>query len=68
MSLAEKQRLRGALVAALERANEASRELNRARELNDAARIRLAMTTHSAAEDEITKIKRRQAELEHGLA
>ena len=31
MSLTEKQQLRGALVAALERANEASRELNRAR-------------------------------------
>ena len=68
MSLTEKQQLRGVLVAALERANEASRELNRAREANDAARIRLAMTTYSAAEDEIKKIQRRLAELDHGLA
>jgi len=68
MSFAEKQRLRGALAGAIERANEASRELTRAREANDPARIRLAMTTYAAAEDGIKKIQRRLAELDHGVA
>lgn len=68
MSAEEKVRLTAALVAAIERANEAVKELDRARESGDGARIRLAMSTYQACEDEITKIKRRQAELAHGLA
>jgi hypothetical protein len=68
MSLDEKRRLRHDLTVALERANEASRELTRARESSDGARIRLAMTTYSAAEDSIKKLQRRLAELDHGLA
>jgi hypothetical protein len=68
MSYDEKIRLRAELAVAVERANEAAKELNRARESGDAARIRLAMSTYSAADDAIVKLKRRQAELEHGLA
>lgn len=68
MSLDERRRLQHALAEGIERANEASRELTRARESGDAARIRLAMTTYAAAEDEIKKVQRRLAELDHGLA
>ena len=68
MSYEENRRLTAALADAVERANEASKELTRAQESGDAARIRLAMRTYAGIEDEITKIKRRQAELAHGLA
>ena len=68
MSHEEKIRLTAALAAAIERANEAVKELDRARESGDVTRIRLAMTTYQSIEDEMTKIKRRQAELQHGLA
>lgn len=68
MSDNEQRHLRKELAAAVERANEASRALTVARESGDAARIRLAMTTYSAAEDAIKKIQRRLAEILHGAA
>jgi hypothetical protein len=68
VSYEEQRRITAALAAATERANEAAKELQRARESGDAARLRLAMGTYSGIEDEITKLKRRQAELYHGLA
>lgn len=68
MSHEERVRLTAALADAVMRANEAVKELDRARESGDGARIRLAMTTYQSIEDEMTKIKRRQAQLEHGLA
>ncbi len=68
MSHEERVRLTAALADAVMRANEAAKELDRARESGDAARIRLAMTTYQSCEDAIVKIERRQAELQHGLA
>ncbi len=68
MSHEERVRLAAALADAVMRANEAVKQLDHARESGDAARIRLAMTTYQSIEDEIAKVKRRQAELQHGLA
>jgi hypothetical protein len=68
VSYEEQVRITAALADAIERASAAVREMDRAREAGDSARLRVALGTYAACEDEMARLRKRQAELHHGRA